>query len=83
MLGQGQPPPHPWPPGVEHAEVDEGVGGHEEVAEEAADHVEVTDEDADEGDGEHEDVASDGVVVGAPAGGEGLGVFNPLQATSM
>ena len=68
-----------WPPagrlsdaGVKDAEVDQGIGGHEEVAEQAADHVEVADEDADERDGEDKDVATQGIVVCTPARGEYL-----------
>ena len=48
---------------MEDAEVDEGVGGHEEVGEEAAHHVEVADDDAHQGDDEHQDVPAHGVVV--------------------
>ena len=57
---------------MEDTKVDESVGCHKEVAEETTDHIEVANEDADEGDGEDKDVASDGVIVSAPAGGEGL-----------
>ena len=63
-----------WPPagrfsdaGVKDAEVDQGIGGHKEVAEQAADHVEVADEDADERDGEDKDIATQGIVVCTPA----------------
>ena len=45
--------------GVEGGEVDEGVGGDEEVGEKAADHVEVAKQDATKGDAEDEDVTSD------------------------
>ena len=68
-----------WPPAgrfsdarVKDAEVDQGIGGHEEVAEQAADHVEVADEDADERDGEDKDVAAQGVVICTPARGKYL-----------
>ena len=33
---------------MKDTEVDEGIGGHKEVAEKATDHIEVPDEDADE-----------------------------------
>ena len=55
-----------WPPAgrlsdarVKDAEVDQGIGGHKEVAEQAADHVEVADEDADERDGKDKDVTAE------------------------
>ena len=57
---------------MEHGEVDQSVGRHEEVGEEAGDVVEVPDEDADEADGEHGDVGAEGVVVAAVAHAEGL-----------
>ena len=57
---------------MKDAEVDQGIGGHKEVAEQAADHVEVADEDADERDGEDKDVATQGIVVCTPARGKNL-----------
>ena len=57
---------------MKDAEVDQGIGGHEEVAQEAADHVEVADQDADERDGEDKDIAAQGIVIGTPARGKYL-----------
>ena len=85
-----------WPPAgrlsdarVKDAEVDQGIGGHEEVAQEAADHVEVADQDADERDGEDKDIATQRIVICTPARGKYLkslslsqkGIF--LVVTSM
>ena len=55
---------------MEDTVVDEGVRRNEEVGEEGGDEVELAHEDAAEGDGEDEDVAFDGVVIGAVTRGE-------------
>ena len=44
--------------GMKDTEVNQSIGGHKEIAEEATDDIEVPDEDADEGDGEDKDVAA-------------------------
>ena len=68
-----------WPPArrlsdarVKDAEVDQGIGSDEEVAEQAADHVEVADQDADERDGKDKDIAAQRIVICTPARGKYL-----------
>ncbi len=70
---EGRPPSDGFDDGgVEGGEVDEGVGGQEEVGDERRDGVELGDDDTAQGDEEGEDVAAQRFLVLAEALGEPL-----------
>ncbi len=74
ILEGGSPARAAGDTGVEHGEVDQGVGCDEEVREQAGYNVEVRYKDADEANPKHCDVCPDGVIVPAMADAEGLEV---------
>ena len=72
---EARPPPRRLgDAGVEHREVDQSVGSHEEVRQESWHNIEITNQDTDEADSKHQYVTSDRVIIFAPSNTESLNV---------